>query len=83
MSERRDLIGKPEEENTASSSTQSASGLGAGTPEGGPVQPHETARRTDPDDRQERERRELREQRERSHDTAGEDGVENPLLPEE
>jgi hypothetical protein len=35
MSERQKL-GKPEEESAASSSTQSASGLGGGTPEGQP-----------------------------------------------
>lgn len=73
MAQRRDLLGKPEEENTASSSTQSASGLGGGTPEGGPSQPHERARRTseaeraereDLADREEREDRERREERE-------------------
>lgn len=31
-----ETLGKPEEERTASSSTQSASGLGGGTPEGTP-----------------------------------------------
>ena len=66
MANRRDLIGKPEEENTASSSTQSASGLGGGTPEGGPTQLHERARRVTDDS-----------------DTAGEDGIENPALPDE
>jgi hypothetical protein len=67
MADRKDLVGKPEEENTASSSTQSASGLAGGTPEGGPVRPHERARRVDPRDR----------------DTAGEDGIENPALPDD
>lgn len=45
MSDRRDVLGKPEEENTAIESTQSASGLGGGTPQGGPAQPHEKARK--------------------------------------
>ena len=66
MAERRDLLGKPEEENTASTTTPTSSGLGGGTPEGGPVRPHERARRPEGD-----------------RDTAGEDGIENPALPED
>lgn len=66
MADRRDLIGKPEEENTASSSTQSASGLAGGTPEGRPAQPHERARRVEDES-----------------DTTGEDGIENPALPDD
>lgn len=69
MANRRDLIGKPEEENTASSSTQSASGLAGGTPEGGPVRPHERARRVQGERDQE--------------DIAGADGIENPALPDD
>jgi hypothetical protein len=69
MSDRKDLLGKPEEENTANSSTQSASGLGGGTPEGGPVRPDERARREERPDR--------------TRDTAGEDGIENPALPDD
>lgn len=45
MADRRDVLGKPEEENTAVESTQSSSGLGGGTPQGGPAQPHEKARK--------------------------------------
>ena len=45
MADRRDRLGQPEEENTAVESTQSASGLGGGTPQGGPAQPHDRARR--------------------------------------
>ena len=66
MANRKDLLGKPEEENTASNSTQTASGLGGGTPEGGPVRPHERARRVEDES-----------------DTAGEDGIENPALPDD
>lgn len=50
MADRRDLLGQPEEENTAVESSQSASGLGAGTPQGGPAQPHERARRVNDDE---------------------------------
>jgi hypothetical protein len=45
MADRRDRLGQPEEENTAVESSQTASGLGGGAPEGGPAQPHERARR--------------------------------------
>jgi hypothetical protein len=34
---KREKLGSPEEESTASSSTESASGLGGGTPEGRPA----------------------------------------------
>ncbi|HSL21727.1 MAG TPA: hypothetical protein VK886_09335 [Vicinamibacterales bacterium] len=50
MSARKDRIGKPADENAASSSTQSASGLGGGTPAGGPSQPHGQARRVADDE---------------------------------
>lgn len=49
MADRRDIIGQPEEENTAVESSQSASGLGGGTPQGGPAEPHERARRVNDD----------------------------------
>jgi hypothetical protein len=45
MADRRDRLGQPEEENTAIESTQSASGLAGGTPQGGPAEPHDHARR--------------------------------------
>jgi hypothetical protein len=45
MADRRDTLGKPEEENTAVESTQSASGLGGGIAQEGPAQPHERARK--------------------------------------
>jgi hypothetical protein len=37
MKNKREKLGSPEEESTASSSTGTASGLGGGTPEGGPA----------------------------------------------
>jgi hypothetical protein len=58
MADRRDVLGKPEEENTAIESTQSASGLGGGTPQGGPAQPHETARKIVGDEDEQGEERE-------------------------
>lgn len=50
MADRRDGLGQPEEENTAIESTQSASGLPGGTPQGGPAEPHDRARRIHPGD---------------------------------
>ncbi len=58
MADRRDVLGRPEEENTATQSTQSASGLGGGTPEGGPAQPHEKTRKIVEDEDEKPERNE-------------------------
>jgi hypothetical protein len=54
-------IGKPEEERAASSSTQSASGLGGGTPEGRPAE----GRGEPPTDQEPSREDQLRQERDR------------------
>lgn len=59
----RDTLGNPEEEGAASSSTQTASGLGGGAPEGRPSEGRQEPRGTEEppaaDRRQQERRRDL------------------------
>lgn len=80
----RETLGKPEEERAASSSTQSASGLGGGTPEARPSEGHgESGVRPDPmrhdEDQHERQREGARERARRAPgdrpDNSADDGA--------
>ena len=74
----REKLGKPEEESAASSSSQSASGLGGGTPEGRPAAGRDMERAE-----RGRDRVGDRDEDRRNRTDEQETDRENPTLPDD